>query len=134
MSKTIVVDASVVVEALIGGDFSRAAAERLSRIGQTLHAPVTIDAEVLHALRRRWVAKIMSDADARDAVKLFQLLPITRHPVQPHVDRIWSLRHNVTAYDAAYVALAETMDAPLLTRDLRLANSAGHTARIDYIA
>ncbi|MEA2491835.1 MAG: hypothetical protein QOH21_3627 [Acidobacteriota bacterium] len=134
MSTTIIIDASVIVDALIGGDFGQGAAERLSRTGQTLHAPVTIDAEVLHALRRRWVARKMSDADARDAVKIFQILPVLRHPVQPLVDRIWSLRHNITAYDAAYVALAEALGAPLLTRDQRLAQSSGHSARIHYIA
>jgi predicted nucleic acid-binding protein len=46
---------------------------------------------------------------------------------------MWSLRHNITAYDAAYVALAESLDVPLLTRDRRLAKSSGHAARIEYI-
>ena len=59
---------------------------------------------------------------------------IVRHPVTHLVERIWSLRHNITAYDAAYVALAEHLGFPLLTRDARLSRSAGHAATIEYIA
>lgn len=125
----IVVDASAIVDALF------AVRDVHARILQyELHAPVTVDAEVLHAVRRKWVAKLVDDRDATTAVGLFQTFVIARHPVAPLVERIWSLRQNITAYDAGYVALAESLNVPLLTRDWRLAHSSAHTARIEYIA
>jgi predicted nucleic acid-binding protein len=124
-----VVDASVVIDALLGDTIAEAAL-----LGRVIHAPVTIDAEVLHALRRRWFAGNLDDESALDVISLFRRVPITRHPVRPFLDRMWSFRHNITAYDAGYVALAESLDMPLLTRDWRLAHSSGHTARIEYIA
>jgi predicted nucleic acid-binding protein len=125
----IVVDASAIVDALLGvGDVH-------ARILQyEVHAPVTVDAEVLHAVRRKWLAKLVKDQEATMAVDLFQTFDIVRHPVAPLVERIWSLRRNITSYDAGYVALAESMGVPLLTRDWRLAHSSGHTARVEYIA
>ncbi|HVE70624.1 MAG TPA: type II toxin-antitoxin system VapC family toxin [Thermoanaerobaculia bacterium] len=59
---------------------------------------------------------------------------ITRHPIEVLVPRMWFLRQNITAYDASYVALAESLNLPLITRDARLARSTGHAARIEYIA
>ena len=125
----IVIDASVVVDFALGD----AAADAAVSV-HSMHAPVTIDAEVLHALRRRWLARSIGDEDVIAVLHLFRQIPITRHPVQPLVDRMWSLRRNITAYDAGYVALAESLAMPLLTRDWRLAHSSGHGARIEYIA
>lgn len=125
----VVVDASVVIDALLGDTIAEAAL-----IDRVIHAPVTIDAEVLHGLRRRWFARDLLDETALDVIMVFQHTLITRHPVQPFLDRMWSLRRNITAYDAGYVALAESLALPLLTRDWRLAHSSGHTARIEYIA
>lgn len=105
--------------------------ERLAH--ETLHAPVTIDAEVVHALRRHWLAETLDDDVATDALAALRITPVERHPVTALVGRMWSLRQNVTAYDAAYVALAEALNVPLITRDRRLANSRGHTATIQYI-
>jgi len=99
-----------------------------------LHAPVSVDAEVLHALRRKLIAKLVNVEDAATAVVVFQTLHITRHPVARLVNRMWAIRQNISAYDAGYVALAESLNVPLLTRDGRLARSSGHAARIDYIA
>jgi predicted nucleic acid-binding protein len=65
---------------------------------------------------------------------MFRRYDIIRYPVEPLVPRMWSLRRNITAYDASYVALAESLNLPLITRDRRLAQSSGHAARIDYIA
>lgn len=59
--------------------------------------------------------------------------PLTRYPHDLFLLRIWELRHNVTAYDAAYIALAEALDAPLLTRDAKLASAAGHHANIEFV-
>jgi predicted nucleic acid-binding protein len=129
---TIIVDASALIDLFIGRLGAAAIRGRIE--GAQIHAPVTIDAEVLHGLRRQWVAGLISEPLAALAIDALREAEITRHPIHPLVDRIWSLRHNITAYDAGYVALAESLDAPLVTRDARLARSAGHGARIDYIA
>ncbi|MCU1244538.1 MAG: PilT protein domain protein [Acidobacteria bacterium] len=63
----------------------------------------------------------------------FARLPLKRFPHAPLIARIWQLRHNLTAYDAAYVTLAEQRDATLITRDARMARSSGHEARIEYV-
>lgn len=125
----IVVDASALVDGLFGREVVVAELRQ-----HALNAPVTVDAEVLHAIRRKWIAKLLDDDAALAAVNAFREMVITRHPIQPFVDRMWSLRHNITAYDASYVALAESLSIPLVTRDWRLAHSSGHTARIEYIA
>jgi predicted nucleic acid-binding protein len=124
-----VVDASVLIDALLGIPAATASVK-----DRQLHAPVTIDIEVMHALRRRWFAGQVRDDAVTAVIKMFERTPITRHAMQPFVERIWSLRHNITAYDAAYVALAESLNLPLLTRDWRLAHSSAHTAAIEYIA
>lgn len=98
-----------------------------------LHAPVTIDAEVIQALRRRWMIGQLTDLRAETALNVFRQYILIRHSVESLVPRMWSLRRNVTAYDATYVALAESLDLPLLTRDRRLSRSSGHAARIEYI-
>jgi predicted nucleic acid-binding protein len=125
----VVVDASLLVDAVL--ELQRFTA-RLANV--ELHAPVTIDAEVVQALRRRWMLKQLDDEVASGAFDLFRRYNITRHPVEPLVPRMWSLRKNITAYDASYVALAESLHLPLITRDRRLANSSGHAAQIEYIA
>lgn len=75
----------------------------------------------------------LGDDQAATALRMFQAYDITRHPVEPLVQRMWSLRANVTAYDASYVALAESLALPLITRDRRLSHSSGHAAAIEYI-
>lgn len=127
----VVVDASVVIAALIGHE---AAGVRVLKSTDELHAPASIDAEVLHGLRRNLLAREITQETAAGAVLLLSTLPVTRHPVTPFVSRMWQLRHNITAYDAGYVALAESLDVPLLTRDKRLARASAHAARIEYIA
>lgn len=101
---------------------------------QQLHAPVTIDAEVVHSLRRQWLVKRVHDQEVVGAFEILRTAAIVRYPVQPLVERMWAIRQNVTAYDASYVALAESLNLPLITRDRRLANSSGHAARIEYLA
>jgi predicted nucleic acid-binding protein len=126
---SVVVDASLLVDAIVQTDrFARRIA------GIELHAPVTIDAEMLQAFRRRWLVHQFDDREAETLITAFRTLTIIRHPVQPLVERMWAIRRNVTAYDAGYVALAESLNLPLLTRDARLSRSTGHAARIEYIA
>src|SRR5688572_23190845 len=120
----VVVDASVIVDALLGKE---PANSRIFGAGEERHAPVSIDAEVLHGLRRKLVAQVITEEAASAAVKLYRGVTIHRHAVQPFIDRIWALRKNITAYDAGYVALAEALGVPLLTRDARLSRSSGHT-------
>lgn len=127
------IDTSAVLEALAARDPAPGLVERLARDGD-LHGPHLIDTEVLHALRRMTMNGAMSDERATDARSDFAELTLVRYPHQPLSDRIWALRHNLTAYDATFVALAETINAPLITCDVRLASAPGHTAHIELFA
>ena len=124
----VVVDASLLIDAALNTPRSV-----LVLSGIEMHAPVTIDAEVLHGVRRAAFIHKMSDEEAEAAIELVREIPLTRHWLKPFLSRMWALRHNVTAYDAGYVALAESLNVPLLTRDRRLSQSSGHRARIEYI-
>jgi predicted nucleic acid-binding protein len=125
----IVVDASLLIDAFLGNERVAAAIK-----GHPLQAPVSIDAEVVHGLRHSWFAGTLSAEDGAIVITLLRNLPIVRHSVHPFIERMWALRGNVSAYDAGYVALAESLGVPLLTRDARLSRSSGHTATIEYIA
>lgn len=128
-----VVDASALLEVLLLTGAGARLADRLFRPGESWHAPHLIDLEVTHALRRYCLAGDLRSARALEAIADLDALPMTRYPHQPFLPRIWELRRAVTAYDAAYVALAEALDAPLLTRDRRLASSHGHRAAIEFV-
>ncbi|MGC5615056.1 type II toxin-antitoxin system VapC family toxin [Georgenia sp. Z1491] len=125
----IVVDNAAVVDALTavaGTDELRA---RLAQ--DELHAPSLIDVEVVSALRGLTLGGHLSAARAEDLLTDLDDLPLRRWPSDHALRRrAFQLRDNVSAYDAAYVALAEAMDCPLVTRDSRLARSSGHGARI----
>jgi predicted nucleic acid-binding protein len=125
---SVVVDASALVDAILD---ARRFAARIATY--RLHAPVTIDAEVVQWVRKRWLLKQLSDRNAEAAIEAFQAHPIIRYAIVPLVGRMWAIRQNVTAYDASYVALAESLNIPLITRDRRLAHSSGHTARIELL-
>lgn len=129
----IVVDASAVIEVLLGTAAARRVAERFFADGETLHAPHLLDVEVAQVLRRYGLAGTFSAERGAEALEDLADLPITRYPPQPFMSRIWDLRHNVTAYDAAYLALAEALSAPLVTRDSKLASAPGHQARIELM-
>jgi predicted nucleic acid-binding protein len=129
----LVVDTSAVLAALAARDPVPGLVERLARDGD-LHGPHLIDTEVLHALRRMTTRKAISDARAADARSDFAELKLVRYPHQPLSDRVWELRHNLTAYDATFVALAEALRAPLITCDARLASASGHTAHVELFA
>ena len=129
----IVVDASVLLEALLRTSAAKVVEDRLFAPRQTLHAPHLLDVEVAQVIRR-YAAKGEIDAE-RGRVALADLadFPLRRYPHDFLLPRIWDLRNNLTAYDAAYVALAEALDTPLLTRDRRLAATAGHGAQIELV-
>ncbi len=123
----IVVDASVVVDVLLGTAAGRTAAGRLFARGESLHAPELVDVEVAQAIRRYASNGELKAARAREAIRDLEDLPIMRHPHVDLLPRIWELRHNLTVYDAAYVALAEALRVPLLTRDGGLAGVRART-------
>lgn len=122
------VDTSAVLAALTASEPPPGLAERLANDGD-LHAPHLIDTKVLHALRRMTISGQLTEDRAADARTDFADLALTRYPHQPLSDRIWQLRHNLTAYDATFVALAEALDAPLITCDARLTTAPNHNAK-----
>jgi predicted nucleic acid-binding protein len=129
----LVVDTSAVLEALASRTPAPGLLERLVHDGD-LHAPHLIDTEVLHALRRMTITRAISDERAADARSDFDEFTLLRYSHQPFSDRVWELRHNLTAYDATFVALAEALEAPLVTCDARLAAAPGHHAQIELFA
>lgn len=122
----IVVDASVVVDSLIG---SAAASERLS--GEVLIAPAILDAEVGGAVRRRWLHGSLDEGRAALAVEALVGLEILRFEHRALIQRAWQLRHTVSFPDALYVALAEQLGLALVTADARIAGAAGVRATIE---
>jgi predicted nucleic acid-binding protein len=126
----LVVDTSAVLEALVAHDPPPGLIERLGQDGD-LHAPHLIDTEALHALRSMTMHRKLSEERATDARSDFAELTLVRYPHDPLNDRVWELRHNLTAYDATFVALAEALDATLITCDSRLAAARDHQAHIE---
>ena len=129
----IVADTSAIVDALIGRPGQPDLLRRLQGASE-LHAPHLIDVEFLHVLRRLLRTGALSPDRAADARHDFQDLAIVRYSHEPLSDRMWQLPENVTAYDAAFLALAETLDAPLITCDAHLARTSGHHAQIELFA
>jgi len=129
----IVVDASAALELLLRTPAATAVEQRLFAPGQSLHAPHLIDIEVVQVLRRYAITGQVAVERCREALADMADLPLTRYPHDLLLARIWDLRDNLTAYDAAYVALAEALDAPLVTRDQRLASAPGNTARVELV-
>jgi predicted nucleic acid-binding protein len=127
-----VVDASVLVLACTDDGPSGADALRALR-GRRIIAPAMVDLEVMSAVRKL-LARGFDAARARAGIAWFMAMPIRREPHPPLLPRIWSLRHNLTPYDAAYVALAEALDVPLLTADRRMTQAPGATCRFELIS
>ncbi|HVX44777.1 MAG TPA: type II toxin-antitoxin system VapC family toxin [Mycobacteriales bacterium] len=126
----IVVDSAAAVDALTNAPGSDELRDRLS--GEELHAPSLLDYEFVSALRGLTLAGALSAARAQDAFTDFEDLPIRRWPPADALRRrAFALRHNVSAYDAAYVVLAEALDCALVTRDARLGRSSGHAVKIE---
>jgi predicted nucleic acid-binding protein len=119
----IVADASAIIEILLRLPLAEPALDRLFRDGESVHAPALVDLEIAQVLRRYVRCGDMTAARARASLDLLEAFPMHRYMHEPLLGRIWALRENLTAYDAAYVALAEGLGAPLLTCDSRLANA-----------
>jgi predicted nucleic acid-binding protein len=128
-----VLDASVLVEFLSGGEHAESSERHLMASPGWLWAPYLVDAEVGHALRGEVRAGKISARAARAA--LGDLMEMRLQRVSHHLlaDRAWELRQNVSFYDALYVALAEALEAPLVTLDGRLANAPGVRAEIEVV-
>jgi predicted nucleic acid-binding protein len=124
----LVADSSVIVAALIGTTGAGAWAEQILETG-SIFAPELICAEVTNILRRLERAKEITEQEASVAYEDFMDLDLYLHSFEPFAERIWELRHNVTSYDAWYVALAEALGIPLATLDNRLAVAAGPRCR-----
>lgn len=128
-----VIDASVILELLLNRPPAERIAERILAPEETLHVPHLLDLEVAQVLRRYVLSGEVDAARATLALDDLLDLPLTRYPHDLLLPRIWELRNHLSAYDAAYVALAESLDAPLITRDMRLAKAKGHRAAVETI-
>jgi predicted nucleic acid-binding protein len=129
----IVLDASVLIELLLRTDASESFADRILAPRESLHAPHLVDVEVAQVLRRYERAGSLSQGRCREALHDLADFPMTRYPHDVLLDRAWELRRNLTVYDAVYVALAEALDAPLLTRDQGIAALRGTSARVELV-
>ena len=127
----IVLDASAAVDWLLQTTFGQRIEKRIYSRNETLHTPHLLDLEVAQVLRRLALQGVVSIHRADEAVRDLLDLRITRYPHLVLLPRIWQLRHNVSAYDAAYIVLAEKLGAVLVTRDARLASASGHAAPVE---
>jgi len=129
----IVVDASALVELLLQTPLGIRVERRLVRGSDDLHAPHLVDVEITHALRRLVRMGELSASRAAEAIADLVDFDLHRYPHVDLLDRAWTLRVNLTAYDAMYVTLSEALDAPLVTCDAPLSATPGHSARIELI-
>jgi predicted nucleic acid-binding protein len=112
-----VIDASVVLEVLLKTPLGIRHADRILQANDSLHAPHLIDVEVMQVLRRLTLAGDVDEERAEQVLQNLVDLPIVRQEHVPLLNRIWELRDSATAYDAAYIALAEGLPARLVTCD-----------------
>ena len=127
----IVLDASAAVDWLLQTPAGQRIENRIYSRNETLHTPHLLDLEVTQVLRRLARQGVVPVHRADEAVRDLLDLRINRYPHFVLLPRIWQLRHNFSAYDAAYIVLAEELGAVLITRDGRLASAPGHAATIE---
>ncbi|TAM66577.1 MAG: PIN domain-containing protein [Microbacteriaceae bacterium] len=129
----LIVDASALAEYLVGSTLGLRASELMAAHRNNLHLPHLAIAETTSVFRS-WVARgELAEQRALGALEDLRDFPAIRYPSEPLLRRIWALRHNLSAYDAHYVALAELLEAPLLTADARIARASGHSAKIQLL-
>lgn len=129
----IVLDASAAIEWLLQSSTGVKIDQRIFSASESLHAPHLLDIEVAQVLRRYVRDKMITAQRGQEALEDFGDLPLSRYPHDFLIPRIWELRATLTAYDAAYVALAELLDAPLLTCDGKIASAPGHDADVEVV-
>ncbi len=127
----IVLDASAAVDWLLQTAAGQSIEKRIFSRHETLHTPHLLDLEVAQVLRRLARQGVVSAHRAEEAVRDLLDLRMARYPHVVLLPRIWQLRHNLSAYDAAYIVLAEELGAPIITRDRRLASASGHAAVVE---
>lgn len=127
----IVLDASAAIDWLLQTPAGQRIEQRIYARQDTLHSVHLLDVEFLQVLRRLVRQGILNPGRAEQAIEDMLALRITRHAPALLLRRMWRLRQNLTAYDAAYVALAEELRAPLITRDQRIAAAPGHSAVVE---
>lgn len=126
----LVIDASAALELLMTTGSGFAVEEHVLESGEPLAAPHLIDIEVLHVIRRFHRTGVLTRQRSEQAIDDFGDLPITRYGHEILRSNMWRMRDNLTAYDAAYIALAELLDAPIVTCDGKLARSSGHDVSV----
>ncbi|MFZ4893935.1 type II toxin-antitoxin system VapC family toxin [Plantibacter sp. Mn2098] len=129
----VVIDASVIGSALVGSS-ANAHRAQTAMLGRALIAPQLLDLEVLSVVRKRLFTGHVAPARAETAVDVFRSMLIRRYDHAALTRRAWELRENFTPYDAAYVALAEALDVPLMSGDLRLLRAAERLCRVVPVA
>ena len=128
----LVVDASILAPAVADGGAEGESIRRRLR-GQVIVGPDLLRLEVLSVVRRHRAAGHFTTVQADHAIQDLLALPIRVFPTAPLLGRAWELRDNVSAYGACYIALAEVLDAPLVTGDQRLANAPGTRCAVEVI-
>jgi predicted nucleic acid-binding protein len=129
----IVVDASVLACAIADGGADGEASRRRLEADSDIHVPHLVDLEVASVLRRRRRAHQIDDRRTELAMRDLHDLPAVRYPHLPFLGRIWELRTNLTPYDAAYVALAESLRCALVTADERIRRASGVRCRVEVL-
>lgn len=129
----IVLDASAAVEWLLRTPTGSRVAHRILAREEEMHAPHLLKLEVAQVLRRADIVRLMEPSRAQELLEDLLNLRLVQYDHEPLLRRVWELRHNLTAYDASYVALAEELGAPLLTCDAKIATAPGHRAHVELV-
>jgi predicted nucleic acid-binding protein len=129
----IVLDASAAIEWLMKSSAGTKVDRRLFSLPVTLHVPHLLDVEIAQVLRRYTRERIITATRGEEALQDLHDLALNRYPHDILMPRVWELRTVLTAYDAVYVALAELLDAPLVTCDRKIALVSGHRAVVEVI-
>jgi predicted nucleic acid-binding protein len=129
----IVLDASAAIEWLLQSPAGVKIDHRIFGRSESLHAPHLLDVEVAQVLRRYVRDKTIAAQRGEEALEDLGDMPLRRYPHDFLIPRVWELRATLTAYDAVYVALAEVLDAPLLSCDTKIASASGHSAEVEVV-